>query len=141
MDIYKELREISWECNIELTRHNLVFYTFGNVSAIDHEKGVFAIKPSGVPYDVLKVEDMVIVDLEANIINGKLRPSSDTRTHAALYQNFPEVGGIAHTHSTYATAWAQSTSPIPVLGTTHADYLAADIPCTEIMKEDMIRGD
>lgn len=126
---------------MELPKKKLVVYTFGNVSAIDREKGVFAIKPSGVPYDELKPEDMVVVDFENRVIEGKLRYSSDTKTHTILYKNFPEIGGIVHTHSTYSVAWAQAVKPIPIFGTTHADHMPVDIPCTKIMSDKMIQGD
>jgi L-ribulose-5-phosphate 4-epimerase len=138
---YKDLKEITWECNQKLPRHGLVLETFGNVSAIDRDKGVFAIKPSGVPYDTLKVDDIVIVDLESKVVEGRLRPSSDTKTHAVLYRNLPHIGGIVHTHSTYAVAWAQALRPIPILGTTHADHLTTEIPITEVMSDKMIGGD
>ena len=140
MSQYKELKEITWKCNMELPERGLVIYTFGNVSAVDREKGVIAIKPSGVPYKELKPEDIVVVDLENNVVEGKMRPSCDTITHIVLYRNFPEIGGVVHTHSTYATAWAQAAKPVPVLGTTHADHLAAGIPCTGIMTDEMIKG-
>jgi len=141
MSTLSELKEIVWKYNLELPRYNLVKFTFGNVSAIDREKGVFAIKPSGVPYDQLKPDDMVIVDLDNNVVEGSLHPSSDTRTHTVLYRNFPDIGAVCHTHSTYATAWAQAQKSIPVLGTTHADHLAADIPCTQVMSEERINRD
>lgn len=140
MNQYKEIKEIAWQSNIELSQHNLIIFTFGNVSTIDRVRGVFAIKPSGVPYANLKPEDMVVVDMDNKIVEGKLRPSSDTKTHLVLYKNFPEIGGICHTHSPYATAWAQAVKPIPILGTTHADHLTADIPCTETMTDEMIQG-
>jgi len=140
MNSYKELKELVWKYNLQLPRHGLVTFTFGNVSAVDRGKGVFAIKPSGVFYDVLKSDDIVIVDLENNVVEGKLRPSSDTRTHSALYRNFKEIGAVCHTHSTYATAWAQAKKSIPVFGTTHADHLAEDIPCTKVMSDDKISG-
>jgi len=126
---------------MELPKHNLVIYTFGNVSAFDREEGVFAIKPSGVRYSQLKPEDMVVVDLENVVVEGKLRPSSDTKTHTVLYKNFPGIGGITHTHSTYAVAWAQAMKPVPVFGTTHADYMTVDIPVTEVMSDEMVCGD
>ena len=137
----KTLQEQSWEANIMLSNSGLVIHTFGNVSGFDPDRGVFAIKPSGVPYKDLHSEDMVIVDLDGNIVSGKLRPSSDTKTHAALYRHFKGIGGICHTHSTYASSWAQANKPIPILGTTHADHLPVDIPCTEVMKDQMIQGD
>src|SRR5262249_23636327 len=116
-------------------------YTFGNVSAFDAERAVFAIKPSGVAYESLTAADMVVVDLNAEVVEGSLRPSSDTKTHAALYRAFREIGGIVHTHSTYATAWAQARLPIPIFGTTHADHLAEDVPCTALMTADAVYGD
>ncbi len=126
---------------MELPERGLVVYTFGNASAIDRNKGVIAIKPSGIPYKELKTEEIVIVDLENNVVEGKMNPSSDTKSHVVLYNNFPEIGGVVHTHSTYATAWAQAGKPIPALGTTHADYLPTEIPCTRIMPDEMIKGD
>ncbi len=141
MSAIKDLQEIAWRCNADLPKHGLVKYSFGNASAIDRPSGLVAIKPSGVPYARLTVADMVVVDLDNKVVEGKLRPSSDTKTHTLLYRNFPEVGGIVHTHSTYATAWAQALKPIPILGTTHADYLPEDIPCTEVMSEKMIVRD
>ncbi len=141
MSAYKELKEIAWQCNRELPKHGLVTYSFGNASAMNRDKKVVAIKPSGVSYDKLQPEDMVVVDLENNIVEGSLKPSSDTRTHIVLYKNFPEIGGVVHAHSTYATAWAQAVQSIPVLGTTHADYLPVDIPCTEIISDEAIKGD
>jgi len=141
MNTFGDLKEQAWESNRELHRLGLVFQTFGNVSAFDRAQGVFAIKPSGVLYEKLLVDDMVVLDLQLNIVEGKLKPSSDTQTHAVLYRSFPEIGGIAHTHSPYAVAWAQAVKPIPILGTTHADFLAMDIPCTEVMSDKMIKGD
>ena len=126
---------------MELPKLDLVIYTFGNVSAADQAHGVFAIKPSGVPYEQLKVDDIVILDFENHIIEGKMRPSSDTKTHSFLYSKWPEIGGICHTHSTYAVAWAQAQRDIPILGTTHADYLTSDIPCAPPMGDDLIQGD
>lgn len=138
---YSELRHAAWEANQRLPRLGLVLFTFGNVSAADHSLGVFAIKPSGVPYEDLTPGNMVVVDFEGNTVEGTLRPSSDTRTHAVLYSHWPEVGGIAHTHSTYATAWAQTLLDIPLLGTTHADHNTVDIPCALPMDDDRIHGD
>jgi len=138
---FLELRRRTFEANLELPRRGLVVYTFGNVSAVDRDRGVFAIKPSGVEYGSLKPSDIVVVDLDGRVAEGKLRPSSDTKTHAVLYRNFEKIGGVAHTHSTYATAWAQAMKSIPVLGTTHADHLAADIPCTQVMPQEDIAGD
>lgn len=140
-DKYKFLRQEAYEANLEIPRQNLAIYTFGNVSAIDRESGVIAIKPSGVPYAELKPADMVLVDLDNRILEGSLRPSSDTKTHTLLYRHFEKIGGICHTHSTYAVAWAQAMRPIPNLGTTHADHLIAAVPVTEVMSDDMIRGD
>jgi len=139
--IYADLREQAFRANMEIPRHGLAIYTFGNVSAFDAERAVFAIKPSGVAYDRLAAADMVVVDLDAKVVEGTLRPSSDTKTHAALYRAFKGIGGIVHTHSTYATAWAQARQPIPIFGTTHADHLAEDVPCTEIMSADAVGGD
>ncbi len=141
MGALKDLKEIAWRCNMDLQRNDLVVHTFGNASAIDRASGYVAIKPSGVPYSELKPADLVVVDLENKIVEGKLRPSSDTKTHTLLYKNFPEIAGVVHTHSPYAVAWAQAIKPIPILGTTHADHLAEDVPCTEVMSDEMIRGD
>ena len=138
---YGDLKEQAWRANLEIPRRNLAIYTFGNVSAFDARRAVFAIKPSGVAYDGLTAADMVVVDLDARVIEGALRPSSDTKTHAALYRAFSGIGGIVHTHSTYATAWAQARRPIPLLGTTHADHLAEDVPCTELMSADAVHRD
>ena len=135
------LKQRVWTCNRELPELGLVLRAFGNVSGIDRERGLVAIKPSGIPYHDLKVQDIVVVDLNNNVVEGRLRPSSDTRTHTYLYRSFPEIGGIVHTHSTYAVAWAQALKPIPLLGTTHADLLPADVPCTDIMSDEMIEGD
>jgi L-ribulose-5-phosphate 4-epimerase len=141
LNTLKELKEIAWRCNLEIPRRGLAMYTFGNVSAIDRDKGVFAIKPSGVPYELLKPEDLVVVDLDGGVVEGSLNPSSDTSTHLVLYKAFSKIGGIVHTHSTHATAWAQAARPIPILGTTHADHLHLDIPCTEFMPDDRIQND
>lgn len=140
MSKYDHIKEEAYKGNMQLPALDLVLYTFGNVSTADHDLGVFAIKPSGVPYEELKVEDMVIVDFEANVIEGKMRPSSDTRTHAVLYKHWPELGAISHTHSTYATCWAQAQMDIPIMGTTHADHTAFDIPCAPVMSDEMIKG-
>ncbi|WP_348823691.1 L-ribulose-5-phosphate 4-epimerase [Flavobacterium aestuarii] len=137
---YKDLKQECYEANMQLNALNLVVYTFGNVSAVDREKGVFAIKPSGVSYEDLKPEDIVIVDFDNNIIEGSLRPSSDTKTHAYLYKNWPNIGGVAHTHATYSVAWAQSQRDIPIFGTTHADHLTSDIPCAAPMNDSLIEG-
>ncbi|WP_432712792.1 L-ribulose-5-phosphate 4-epimerase [Pedobacter sp.] len=140
MSIYQHIKEQAYLANMQLPKLNLVLFTFGNVSAADREKNVFAIKPSGVPYEELTADKMVIVDFDGNTIEGDLRPSSDTKTHAVLYKNWPEIGGIVHTHSTFATAWAQAQKPIPIFGTTHADHLTVDIPCAPPMGDDMIKG-
>ncbi|MBP5257388.1 MAG: L-ribulose-5-phosphate 4-epimerase [Prevotella sp.] len=129
----EELKEKVFQANLDLVKHNLVIFTWGNVSAIDRESGLVVIKPSGVEYDVMKASDMVVVDLEGNVVEGDLNPSSDTPTHIEIYKAFPEVGGIVHTHSTYATAWAQAGCDIPNIGTTHADYFHDCIPCTSDM--------
>lgn len=136
----EELKEKVFKANLDLVKHGLVLFTWGNVSGIDRSKGLIVIKPSGVDYDVMKAEDMVVVDLDGKVVEGTLRPSSDTPTHIELYKAFPEVGGIVHTHSTYATAWAQAGKDIPVIGTTHADYFSQDIPCTPDMPEEWVMG-
>ena len=138
--LYKDLKQECYEANMQLNALNLVVYTFGNVSAVDRKNGVFAIKPSGVPCEDLKPEDIVIVDFDNNIIEGSMRPSSDTKTHAYLYKNWPNIGGVAHTHATYSVAWAQSQRDIPIFGTTHADHLTADIPCAPPMADSLIEG-
>ena len=138
---YGDLKEQAWRANMEIPRRGLAIYTFGNVSAFDAAHGVFAIKPSGVAYDVLTAGDMVVIDLDAKVVEGSLRPSSDTKTHAALYKAFQDIGGIVHTHSTYATAWAQARLSIPIYGTTHADHLAEDVPCTAVMSAEAVGGD
>ncbi|MDR1876716.1 MAG: L-ribulose-5-phosphate 4-epimerase AraD [Flavobacteriaceae bacterium] len=138
---YSHLKERAYEGNLLLPKLSLVLLTWGNVSAADHKEGVFAIKPSGVPYDKLTIENMVIVDFDGNIVEGKLRPSSDTLTHAVLYRHWNDVNSVVHTHSTYATAWAQSQLDIPIFGTTHADHTTSDIPCAPPMSDDMIRGE
>lgn len=126
----EQLKKDVLEANLSLPKYNLVTFTWGNVSGIDREKGLVVIKPSGVEYDVMTAEDMVVVDLEGNVVEGKLNPSSDTPTHLELYKAFPEVGGIIHTHSPWATSWAQAGRSIPAYGTTHADYFYGEIPCT-----------
>jgi L-ribulose-5-phosphate 4-epimerase len=138
---YSDLKDQAFQANMAIPRHGLAIFTFGNVSAFDPARAVFAIKPSGVAYDTLTAADMVVVDLDAKVVEGALRPSSDTKTHAALYRAFQGIGGIVHTHSTYATAWAQACMPIPLYGTTHADHLAEDVPCTAVMTADAVRGD
>ena len=126
-----KLREEVLEANLELVRRGLVLYTFGNASGFDKESGLVAIKPSGVPYERLNADDMVITDLGGHVVEGNLRPSSDLATHLAIYRAFEEIGGVAHTHSRYATAWAQAQREIPCFGTTHADYVRGPIPVTE----------
>ena len=140
MSKYQHIKEEAYHANMELPELNLVIFTFGNVSAVDRAEGVFAIKPSGVPYEDLTPDSMVIVDFDGNTVEGKLRPSSDTKTHAVLYKHWDSIGGIVHTHSTYATAWAQSLRDIPIFGTTHADYNVYDIPCAPPMSDEMIKG-
>lgn len=137
---YKTIKEAAYEANMQLPELGLVLFTFGNASIVDRAKGVFAIKPSGVPYKDLQVADMVIVDYEGNTVEGKMRPSSDTKTHAVLYKYWDKIGGIVHTHSTYGTAWAQAQRDIPIMGTTHADHLTVDIPCAPPMSDEMIKG-
>ncbi|MCD8741591.1 L-ribulose-5-phosphate 4-epimerase [Mucilaginibacter roseus] len=138
---YHDIRESAYEANMQLPKLGLVLFTFGNVSAADREERVFAIKPSGVPYEKLSPKKMVIVDFDGNIIDGDLRPSSDTKTHAVLYKHWENINGIVHTHSTYATAWAQTQRDIPIFGTTHADHLTVDVPCAPPMDDEMIKGD
>jgi L-ribulose-5-phosphate 4-epimerase len=141
MSSYTELKREAYEANMEIPRQKLAIYTFGNVSAFDPDLGVFAIKPSGVPYNALTPDGMVVLDLEGTIVEGDLRPSSDTPTHRLLYREFAGIRGITHTHSPYAVAWAQALQPIPIYGTTHADHLTADIPCTQVMSDEAIQGD
>lgn len=140
MSKYKYIREEAYEANMSLPKLGLVLFTFGNVSSVDRDLGVFAIKPSGVPYKDLSAEEMVVVDFDGNVVKGKLKPSSDTKTHALLYKQWNKIGGIAHTHSVYATAWAQSQRDIPIFGTTHADHNTVDIPCAQPMSDEMIKG-
>ena len=137
---YLKIRQQAFEANMQRPELGLVLFTFGNVSAADHSLGVFAIKPSGVPYKDLSPDKMVIVDFDGNTVEGDLRPSSDTKTHALLYKTWPKISGIVHTHSTYATAWAQSQRDIPIFGTTHADHTTVDIPCAPPMNDEMIQG-
>jgi L-ribulose-5-phosphate 4-epimerase len=137
----KELKEQVFEANLDLVKHGLVIFTWGNVSAIDRDEGLVVIKPSGVFYDVMRPEDMVVVNLDGEIVEGKLKPSSDTPTHLVLYKSFPNIGGIVHTHSTYATAWAQAGKDIPNIGTTHADYFSGNIPCTNDMTREEVEGE
>ncbi len=140
MDLNR-LKQQVYQANIDIVKHGLVIFTWGNVSAIDRDKNVIVIKPSGVSYDNMKSDDMVIVDMDGKVLEGKYKPSSDTSTHLELYKAFPEIGGVVHTHSTYATAWAQSGLDIPNIGTTHADYFSDDIPCTRDMTEEEVKGD
>jgi L-ribulose-5-phosphate 4-epimerase len=135
------LRETVLEANLEIVRRGLVLYTFGNASGIDRESGLVAIKPSGVPYETMQASDMVITDLDGNIVEGTLRPSSDLATHLILYREFPTIGGVVHTHSEYATAWAQAGRDIPSYGTTHADYFYGPVPVTDELTDDEINGD
>lgn len=137
----EELKQMVLEANLALTKHNLVTFTWGNVSGINREENLIVIKPSGVPYDNLTIEDMVVVDFDGNIVEGKLKPSSDTPTHTILYKMFPNIGGVVHTHAPYSTSWAQAGRCIPPLGTTHADYFYGNIPCTREMTEHEINGD
>jgi len=141
MNRYKSIREEACEANRQLPGLGLVLFTFGNVSAASRSLGVFAIKPSGVPYESLTPDKMVVVDFEGKTVEGELRPSSDTLTHAVLYRQWEGIGGICHTHSTYATAWAQSQRDIPIYGTTHADHNIVNIPCAPPMHDDHIKGD
>jgi L-ribulose-5-phosphate 4-epimerase len=140
MSKYQHIKEEAYEANMQLPKLGLVLFTFGNVSAADRNLGVFAIKPSGVPYELLSPENMVIVDFDGKVVKGKLRPSSDTNTHAVLYKQWEKIGGIVHTHSMYATSWAQAQRDIPIFGTTHADYNTVDIPCAPPMSDEMIKG-
>jgi L-ribulose-5-phosphate 4-epimerase len=142
MSVYQSLREEAFEANMEIPKRGLAIYTWGNVSAFDPGRGVFAIKPSGVAYDRLTPSSMVVVDLEGIVVDGTLNPSSDTETHRVLYRDFSSPGkirGITHTHSPYATAWAQARKPVPVFGTTHADYGAEPVPCTEYLNAEAVR--
>lgn len=137
----ESLKEKVFRANLEIVQHGLVIFTWGNVSAIDRESNLIVIKPSGVSYDDMKAEHMVVVDLEGNVVEGDLKPSSDTATHIELYKAFPNIGGIVHTHSTYATAWAQAGCDIPNIGTTHADYFSESIPCTRDMTQQEVEGE
>jgi len=135
------LKEEVFKANLDLVQHGLVIFTWGNVSAIDRESGLVVIKPSGVSYDDMKAEDMVIVDLNGKVVEGTLKPSSDTATHIALYKAFTNIGGVVHTHSTYATSWAQAGQDIPNIGTTHSDYFSGAIPCTRDMTQKEVEGE
>ena len=137
----EQLKQQVYEANMELPRRGLVTYTWGNVSGIDRESGLFVIKPSGVEYDELRPEDLVVLDLNGNKVEGKLNPSSDTKTHIELYKAFPELGGIVHTHSTHAVAWAQAGRDIPCFGTTHADYFYGPVPCARALTQEEIDED
>ena len=141
MSKYKRIKDEAYAANMQLPELGLVLFTFGNVSSADRDLGVFAIKPSGVPYNELSADKMVIVDFDGETVEGSLRPSSDTKTHALLYKKWEKIGGISHTHSTYATAWAQSLRDIPIFGTTHADHTTFDIPCAAPMSDALIAGD
>ncbi|GGK61619.1 L-ribulose-5-phosphate 4-epimerase [Rufibacter glacialis] len=140
MSSFQHIKEEAYQANMQLPKLGLVLFTFGNVSAVDRSRGVFAIKPSGVPYEDLSPEKMVVVDFDGNTVEGFLRPSSDTKTHAVLYKHWEKIGGIVHTHSTYATAWAQAQRDIPIYGTTHADHLTTDVPCAPPMDDVLIQG-
>lgn len=136
----EELKRSVWQANLDLEKRGLILFTWGNSSGIDRERGLVVIKPSGVSYETMQPEDMVVMDLAGNQVEGKLRPSSDTPTHLVLYRNFPEIGGVVHTHSTYATVWAQAGKAIPAFGTTHADYFYGGILCTRSLKNQEIEG-
>lgn len=137
----EELKQQVYEANMLLPRYQLITFTWGNVSAIDRESGLIIIKPSGVEYDVMKSDDMIVVDIDGNKVEGKLNPSSDTPTHLELYRNFQNIGGIVHTHSRWATIWAQSGKSIPAYGTTHCDYFFGEIPCTRALTNEEILGE
>ena len=141
MLMLEQLKQAVLSANLELPARSLVTYTWGNASGIDRESGLVVIKPSGVPYDELKIEQMVVVDLEGNQVEGNMRPSSDVLTHLVLYKSFLDIGGVVHTHSNWATIWAQAERSIPTLGTTHADYFYGEIPCTRNMTDDEIKAD
>lgn len=136
----EQLKKEVYEANMDLPKYGLVTFTWGNVSGIDREKGLFVIKPSGVDYDKLTPEDMVVMDLEGKKVEGKYNPSSDTATHLELYKACPEIGGIVHTHSSWATSWAQAGRSIPCYGTTHADYIYGEIPCVRCLTKEEIEG-
>lgn len=137
----EQLKQQVFQANLDLVKHGLVIFTWGNVSAIDREKGLVAIKPSGVSYENMKATDMVVVNLNGEIVEGSYKPSSDTATHLVLYKNFENIGGIVHTHSEWATSWAQAGRGIPAIGTTHADYFYGEIPCTRKMTINEIEGE
>jgi L-ribulose-5-phosphate 4-epimerase len=138
--LYATLKEEAFLANLEIPKRNLALYTWGNVSAYEPQSAVFAIKPSGVPYDQLKIDDMVVVDLDGKVVEGNLNPSSDTETHRVLYRNFSKIRGITHTHSVHAVAWAQAGKSVPVFGTTHADHSHLGIPCTAFMNREQVDG-
>jgi L-ribulose-5-phosphate 4-epimerase len=140
MSKHKKIQELAYSANMQLQELGLVIFTFGNVSVADRKSSLFAIKPSGIPYEELTPESMVVVNFDGEVIKGDLKPSSDTLTHAVLYKEWGDIGAIVHTHSTYATAWAQALRDIPIYGTTHADHLTVDIPCAAPMSDEMIRG-
>lgn len=135
------LKQSVYEANMLLCHHNMVIFTWGNVSAVDREKKLVVIKPSGVEYENMSSEDMVVVDLEGNVVEGALKPSSDTMTHLCLYKSFPSIGGVVHTHSRWATIFSQAGQSVPPLGTTHADYFYGEIPCTRAMTPEEIQSD
>lgn len=137
----KKLKQAVWAANLELPKRGLVTYTWGNVSGIDRSRGLIVIKPSGVDYEDLSPDDLVVLDLDGHVVEGSLRPSSDTKTHLELYRAWPEIGGIVHTHSTFATSWAQAAQDIPCFGTTHADYFYGSIPCTRALTPEEIDAD
>ena len=137
----EKLKAEVFKANLDLVKHGLVIFTWGNVSAIDRATGLVVIKPSGVSYEDMKAEDMVVIDMEGKVVEGKLKPSSDTATHLALYRAFLTIGGIVHTHSTYATSWAQAGVDLPNIGTTHSDYFSDAIPCTRDMTQQEVEGD
>jgi L-ribulose-5-phosphate 4-epimerase len=135
-----QLKEAVFKANLDLVKHGLVVFTWGNASAIDRDAGLVVIKPSGVAYEAMKAEDMVVVDLDGKVVDGELKPSSDLATHLKLYKAFPEIGGIVHTHSQWATSWAQAGRSIPAYGTTHADYFHGEIPCTRKLTEEEVKS-
>jgi L-ribulose-5-phosphate 4-epimerase len=136
----EKLKNDVCRANLDLVKHGLVIFTWGNVSGIDRERGLVVIKPSGVSYDDMKSEDMVVLDLDGRVVEGNLKPSSDTPTHLELYRNFPNIGGIVHTHSEWATSWAQAGRAVPAYGTTHADYFYGEVPCTRDLTEDEVES-
>jgi L-ribulose-5-phosphate 4-epimerase len=138
--MHEELKAEVFKANIDLVKHNLVLFTWGNASGIDRDNGVVAIKPSGVSYEEMKVSDMVVLDLDGNVVEGELKPSSDTATHLELYRKFKNIGGVVHTHAEWSTSWAQAGKPIPPYGTTHADYFYGEVPCTRDLSKEEIEG-